>query len=114
MANPIILRKVGGTWTLRAGGSILAESTQALELTEQTGSTQIHFPKNDIAMALLEPSDHTTDYPQKGTAQYFPIITKSTTLENVAWGYANPSQAVATIEDHLTFQTSDHVTVEQI
>ena len=74
MANPITLRKISGTWTLRGGGAVLAESTQALELTEQTGSTQIYFPKNDIAMALLEPSDHTTDCPQKGTAQYFSII----------------------------------------
>ena len=41
MANPITLRKVSGTWTLRAGAAVLAESTQALELTEQTGSTQI-------------------------------------------------------------------------
>ena len=114
MANPITLHKINGAWTLRAGGAVLAESTQALELTEQTGSTQIYFPKNDIAIALLEPSDHTTDCPQKGTAQYFSIITKSTTLENVAWGYANPSEAVAAIKDHLTFQTSDHVTVEQI
>ena len=114
MANPITLRKVSGTWTLRAGGAILAESTQALELTEQTGSTQIYFPKNDIAMALLEPSDHTTDCPQKGTAQYFSTSTKSTTLENVAWSYANPSEAVASIKDHLKFQTSDNVTVEQI
>ena len=71
MANPITLRKISGAWTLRASGAVLAESTQALELSEQTGSTQSYFQKNDIAMALLEPSDHTTDCPQKGTGQYF-------------------------------------------
>ena len=51
---------------------------------------------------------------RKALGSIFSIITKSTTLENVAWGYANPSEAVAAIKDHLTFQTSDHVTVEQI
>jgi len=49
MANSITLRNISGTWTLRTGGADLTESTQALKLTEQTGSTQIYFPKSDGA-----------------------------------------------------------------
>lgn len=31
MDHTITLRKAGGTWTLRAGGAVLAESTKALD-----------------------------------------------------------------------------------
>ena len=89
MANPITLRKISGTWTLRAGRAVLAESAQVLKLREQTGSTQIYFPKSNIAMALLEPSDHTTDCPQKGTAQYFPSSPKVPRLKT--WPGAMPT-----------------------
>ena len=43
MDHTITLRKAGGTWTLRAGGAVLAESTKALELTEPNAPTQIYF-----------------------------------------------------------------------
>jgi uncharacterized protein (DUF427 family) len=114
MDHAITLRKAGGTWTLRAGGAVLAESTTALELTEKKAPPQIYFPCRDVAMALLEPSNHTSHCDHKGTAHYFSIITKSTKLANVASGYANPTKALAAIKDHVTFQTSDQVTVERI
>ena len=114
MDHAITLRKAGGTWTLRAGGAVLAESTTALELTEKNAPPQIYFPCRDVAMALLEPSNHTSHCDHKGTAHYFSIITKSTKLANVASGYANPTEALAAIKDHVTFQTSDQVTVKRI
>ena len=43
MDHTITLRKAGGTWTLRAGGAVLAESTKALELTEPNAPTQSIF-----------------------------------------------------------------------
>ena len=110
----ITLRKASGMWTLRAGGAVLEKSATALELTEKNAPPQIYFPCRDVAMALLEPSNHTSHCDHKGTAHYFSIITKSTKLANVASGYANPTEALAAIKDHVTFQTSDEVTVEQI
>ena len=103
MDHTITLRKADGTWTLRAGGAVLAESTTAIELTEKNAPPQIYFPCRDVAMALLEPSNHTSHCDHKGTAHYFSIITKSTKLANVASGYANPTEALAAIKDHVTF-----------
>ena len=91
MDHTITLRKAGGTWTLRAGGAVLAESTKALELTEPNAPTQIYFPYSDIAMAFLEPSDHTTHCDHKGTAHYLSIITKSTKLSNVLFAVSTNS-----------------------
>ena len=39
--NKITIRKADGTWTVRAGGAILAESRNALELTE--GTVKVHL-----------------------------------------------------------------------
>ncbi len=42
-----------GVWTVRAGGAVIAESENALELSEGDYAPVIYFPREDIAMALL-------------------------------------------------------------
>lgn len=110
----IRIRKADGIWSVRAGGAVLAESKNALELTEGDYPAVIYFPRDDIAMAFLDETDHSTHCPHKGDASYFSIITKSQTLKNAAWSYENPNDDVARIKDHLAFYPSDTVTVEQI
>ena len=114
MANPITIRKAEGTWSVRAGGAVLGESSNALELREGDHPPVIYFPRDDIAMAFLDPSDKSTHCPLKGDASYFSVVTKSTTLKDVAWSYETPKDNVARIKDHLAFYASDDVTVEQI
>ena len=110
----IRIRKADGTWSVRAGGAVLAESKNALELTEGDYPSVIYFPRDDIAMAFLDETDHSTHCPHKGDASYFSIVTKSQTLKNAAWSYEAPNDDVARIKDHLAFYPSDTVTVEQI
>ena len=114
MADNIKIRKAGGTWVVRAGGAVLGESTNALELTEGSYPPVIYFPRGDIAMAFLEKTDKSTTCPHKGAASYYSIVTKSTTLDNAAWSYESPKDDVADIKDHLAFYESDTVAVEQI
>lgn len=113
MAN-IRVRKADGTWSVRAGGAVLAESKNALELTEGDYPAVIYFPRDDIAMAFLDETDHSTHCPHKGDASYFSIVTKSQTLNNAAWSYENPREEVSRIKGHLAFYPSDTVAVEQI
>ena len=110
----IRIRKADGTWSVRAGGAVLAESKNALELTEGDYPSVIYFPRDDIAMAFLDETDHSTHCPHKGDASYFSIVTKSQTLKNAAWSYEAPNDDVARIKGHLAFYPSDTVTVEQI
>ena len=110
----IKIHKAEGTWTVRAGGAVLAESKNALELTEGTYPAVIYFPRSDIAMAFLDSDDHISHCPHKGDASYFSIITKSQTLKNAAWSYEAPKDDVARIKDHLAFYTGDAVTVERV
>lgn len=114
MADHITIRKAPGTWTVRAGGAVLGESSNALELTEGDYPYVIYFPRDDIAMAFLDRTDKTTHCPHKGDANYYSVVTKSQTLANAVWTYEDPKDGVARIKDHLAFYSGNGVTVEQI
>lgn len=114
MADHITITPARGVWTVRAGGAVLAESANALELKEGDYPFVIYFPRDDIAMEFLDPSDKTTTCPHKGEASYFSIVTKSTTLKDAAWSYESPKDAVKEIAGHLAFFASGTVTVEKI
>jgi len=114
MAEHIKIRKAEGTWVVRAGGAVLGESTQALELSEGSYAPVIYFPRGDIAMAFLEKTETSTTCPHKGAATYYSIVTKSTVLKDAAWSYEAPKDAVSAIAGHLAFNVSDTVTVERV
>ncbi len=110
----ITIRKAPGNWTVRAGGAVIGESSNALELSEGELAAVIYFPRDDIAMAFLDESDHSTHCPHKGDASYFSIVTKSQTIENAGWSYETPLANVERIKDHIAFYTTDLVAVERI
>ena len=53
----ISIKPVSGTWVVRAGGAVIAESENALELHEGDFPVAIYFPREDVAMAFLDASD---------------------------------------------------------
>ena len=69
MSDHITIRKAPGTWTVRAGGAVLGESSDALELVEGDYPPVIYFPRGDIAMAFLDPTDHDQPVPAQGRRQ---------------------------------------------
>lgn len=114
MADHITIRKAPGIWTVRSGGAVLAETANALELLEGDYAPVIYFPRGDIAMAFLDKTAKTSHCPHKGDANYYSIVSPSSTLENAAWSYEEPFEAMAPIKGHLAFYTGDKVTVERI
>lgn len=114
MMKHITIRKSDGNWTVRAGGAVLGESSNALELSEGDYPAVIYFPREDIATAFLDRTEKTTHCPHKGDATYFSIVTKSKTIENAVWSYETPKEDVARIKDHLAFYESDELTVEKL
>ncbi|MGC9370744.1 MAG: DUF427 domain-containing protein [Paracoccaceae bacterium] len=114
MVEHIKIHKAEGTWVVRAGGAVLGESRNALELVEGDRAPVIYFPREDIAMAFLDRSDSASTCPHKGEASYFSIETKSQTLKDAAWSYEDPVDVAARIKDHIAFYTGDKVTVERI
>ncbi|MBI6629057.1 DUF427 domain-containing protein [Pontibaca salina] len=114
MADPIKIRKADGTWCIRVGGAVLGESSNVLELSEGHLPPVLYFPRDDIAMQLLDRSATITHSPSKGDAYYYSIVNKSATLEDAVWSYEAPRENVAAIKDHLAFYASDDITVERI
>ncbi len=113
MADHITIRPAEGTWVVRAGGAVIGETDRALELTEGDYNPVIYIPRDDMAMAFLEQSETTSTCPHKGSARYFSIVTKSTTLKDAAWSYETPKDGVSEIAGHLAFYTNQ-VAVEQL
>ncbi len=114
MNSYITIRKANGKWSVRAGGAVLGETANALELSEGDHPAVIYFPRSDIAMAFLDESDQRTHCPHKGDASYFSIVTKSKTIKNAAWSYETPKAEVAEIKGYLAFNTSNELAVEQL
>ncbi|NNK79693.1 MAG: DUF427 domain-containing protein [Litoreibacter sp.] len=112
MADHIKLRKAAGTYSIRAGGAVLGESANVIELSEGDSAPVLYVPRSDLAMAFFDSSDHTTHCPHKGDASYFTIQAKSGPIKNAAWSYETPKAGLEDIAGHLAFYP-DKVTVEQ-
>ncbi len=103
MNRHIKIHKAQGTWVVRAGGAVIGESQNALELVEGDYPPVIYFPRDDIGMAFLDTSETTSHCPFKGDATYYSIVTKSTVIKNAAWSYESPNEDVAEIAGYLAF-----------
>ena len=114
MADHITIRPAPGTWSVRAGGAVLGETSAALELREGDYDPVIYFPRDDIAMDFLDVAEKVTTCPHKGEATHFSIVTKSTVLKDAAWSYETPKAGVQDIAGHLAFYDRDDVTVEKL
>jgi uncharacterized protein (DUF427 family) len=112
--STIRIRKAEGTWVVRSGGAVLGETSRALELSEDGYAPVIYFPREDVAMAFLDPSSKTSHCPHKGDASYYSIVNKSSVTEDAAWSYEDPNEAAAEIKGYLAFHSSDTVKVEQL
>lgn len=113
MSDHIKIRPASGTWVVRAGGAVLGETTRALELVEGSYPPVIYFPREDIAMAFLDPTDTVSTCPHKGAASYYSIIAKSGAIRDAAWSYESPKSGVSDIAGYLSFYP-DKVAVEEV
>ncbi len=111
--DKISIVKAEGTWVVRAGGAVIGETRNALELHENGHDPVIYFPRDDVEMAFLDTSDHTSHCPHKGDASYFDLVAKSGSLSNAAWSYETPKEEVSRIKGHIAFYT-DKAAVEQL
>lgn len=71
-------------------GVTVADSTSASFLFETGLPTRYYFPKTDVQMDLLTPTDHKTECPYKGFARYWSATVNGETYENIVWGYDSP------------------------
>lgn len=113
MGENFSTRPAGGLWVVRAGGAVIAESRNAMEVVEGDLPGVIYFPRADVAMAFLDKTDYVTRSPRIGDATHYSVEAKSGTIENAAFSYEAPKEAAGKIKDHIAFYT-DRVTVEAL
>jgi uncharacterized protein (DUF427 family) len=113
MGDRITITEAEGNWVVRGGGAILGETERALRVEEPGEAPVIYFPREDIAMALLERSATPAHSDTKGDATLFSLQTKSMLVPDVAWSYEHPGEAAAAIGGYLAFD-GGKVAVEQL
>ena len=88
---------------VKFNGEIIADSTNAHLLFETRHLPVYYFPRSDVRMDRMTPTDHHTFCPYKGTASYWTIAVGDKVAENVVWGYPEPFEEVAAIKDFVAF-----------
>jgi uncharacterized protein (DUF427 family) len=101
--HPITVGASAGQVRVRAGETIVADTAQSLTLQESTYPPVAYVPLSAIDPALLRPSDTETYCPYKGDAAYYDLVTPDGVIEDAAWTYAAPYDAVSEIAGHLAF-----------
>lgn len=85
------------------GGKVIADSTDALRC-EETGHGPVYYiPAKDMALDLMQKTEHTTYCPFKGTASYWTINAGGKAAENAIWGYETPYDETARLAGRYAF-----------
>ena len=92
-----------GRVRVMTAGYLIAESTEAVELTETGYPTVYYIPKSHIRMEIFEPSGTVTICPHKGEATYWTIRTAAAEIVDAAWSYEDPIEQVSAIRGYLAF-----------
>jgi uncharacterized protein (DUF427 family) len=111
--HPISIERDTGRVIVSVAGGIIAETREALTLSEAHYPAVHYIPRKDVNMTLLARTNRTTYCPYKGDAAYFSIPAGGERSIDAVWTYEAPYAAVADIKDHLAFY-SDRVDMIEI
>jgi uncharacterized protein (DUF427 family) len=101
--HPITIERNRKRVVVSIGGTVLADSRDALILREAGYPAVQYIPRKDVDMRLLERSAHATYCPYKGDCAYFSIPLGGERAINAVWTYEAPYDAVAAIRNRLAF-----------
>jgi uncharacterized protein (DUF427 family) len=88
---------------VKFNGETIADSNAAHLLFETRHLPVYYFPRADVRMDKLAPTDHHTFCPYKGTASYWTIRVGDKVSENAVWGYPDPYDEVPALKDFVAF-----------
>jgi len=96
-------RRVDGRMTVSLNGEIVADSRDVIRVDEDRSPPRFYFPRSDVKMDKLQPSDKTTICPFKGTARYFSLSAGGKQLKDSVWSYETPYDEHADLAGRLAF-----------
>jgi uncharacterized protein (DUF427 family) len=86
-------------------GKVIADTTDAIVLSEARHDPVQYIPRKDVDMAALERTDHTSYCAYKGEASYYSIPAGGDRSVNAIWTYEMPFEWLAEIREHVAFYT---------
>jgi uncharacterized protein (DUF427 family) len=101
--HPITIERNPNRVVVSVGGRVVADTREALTLSEATYPPVHYIPRRDVDMSLLVRTHHATYCPYKGDCAYFSIPLGGERSVDAVWTYETPYAAVAAIKDHLAF-----------
>jgi uncharacterized protein (DUF427 family) len=85
------------------GGQTVLDTTRAMLLHETGLPPQLYAPIEDCRQYLLQPTEHHTYCPFKGTASYWTVSAGDQQAENAIWSYPDPNTEAAWLEGYAGF-----------
>ena len=84
-------------------GETVADSEKVTVLQESGYPPVFYFPREDVRMDLLRPTEHTTHCPFKGNAAYWTVSVGERLAENAVWSYETPLDGARSVAGHMAF-----------
>ena len=101
--HPISIEANPSRVLVTLGGTIIADTRDALTLREASYPPVQYIPRRDVDIAALARSEHTTYCPYKGDASYYSIPAGGDRSLNAVWTYEMPFEAMARIKNYVAF-----------
>jgi uncharacterized protein (DUF427 family) len=95
---------IDGEARARVGDETLADSRHGLRVDEDRHPPRHYFPREDVRMDLLSPSDTRTHCPFKGDARYFHLTLDGRRYEDAAWSYEDPYDEHLRLKGLIAFE----------
>jgi uncharacterized protein (DUF427 family) len=111
--HPITLERNPRRVVVKVGGTVIADTRDALTLREADYEPVEYVPLADVDPEQLLPSEHESYCPFKGEASYYSLPAGGDAGENAVWEYRRPHDAVAAIKDRVAFYR-DRVEIEEL
>jgi len=83
---------------------LIADSEAMMLLRESNHLPLYYFPKKDVKMDLLRPSDHTTHSDLKGESLFWHVQVEDKIANNAAFTFHNPPKDGPNLEDYVAFK----------
>ncbi len=81
----------------------VVDSTRAKLLHETDHLPVYYFPRDDVRMELLDPSEKRTRCPYKGEARYWTLRVGDRSAPDAMWAYPEPLDSAQFLRDHVAF-----------